>query len=201
MNNEATQPNRKPIAKSRFANISTILPGVVTKLGLDRRMQEQALFSLWSSLVDPIYASRSMPLYLDGQGIMVVAVENGSTAQELSFAKTKLLKQLQPIAGSLGMAIKGMRFDLKRFYQVCDDEKSVPGAQTISHKKETVKETIPADSDLWALTLTAAELEEIAILKETLSVALAQLNIEPERIACMVEKRMRFEKWRVQHNM
>ena len=65
--------------KAKLAGINAILPMVVTKFGLDRRLQEQALFSLWTSLVNPVYSSRSIPIYVDDQDILVIAVENPSS--------------------------------------------------------------------------------------------------------------------------
>jgi hypothetical protein len=206
MNKENLQPTKKTTAKSKFAPINTVLPSVIAKLGLDRRMQEQALFSLWPSLLDPIYASRSMPLYIDGQGILVVAAQNGSTAQELSFLKAKLLVQLQPIGTELGLTIKGMRFDLKRFSRADNGE-----GHSEPFKNEPVDKTAPAAAELAAFTLSEAELNEIAGLKEKLEVILGVLHLEAGsdsqfnqlagRIAYLVEKKLRLKKWYVQENM
>jgi len=198
--------NARKTAKSKFAGVNTILPGVIDQLGLDRRMQEQALLSLWPSLVDPIYASRSMPLYIDGQGMVVIAAENGSTAQELSFLKTKLLAQLQQIGVGLGLTIKGMRFDLKRFSQTHNYEEPAK-----AFKSEPADKIAPAQGDLAAFTLSEAEIEEITGLKEKLEAIFGQLYLEPgsdsqskqwaERIACLVEKKLRLKKWCLKQNM
>jgi hypothetical protein len=206
MNNENLRTVRKQAAKSKFAGINTILPGVVVDLGLDRRMQEQALFSLWPSLLDRIYATRSMPLFIDSKGILVVAVENGSTAQELSFLKAKLLDQLQPICVGLGLTIKGMRFDLKRFSQSLNREETAKTA-----KNEFADKSWPTDDELAAFNLNETEIEEITSLKQKLQKMLAQLHLEqrsdnsanqiPERITYLVEKKLRFKKWCVQQNV
>ena len=194
MNNENQKSVRNTSGKAKFTTVNTIMPSLIVKLGLDRRMQEQALLSLWPSLVDPIYASRSMPLYIDEQNILVVAAENGSTAQELSFHKTKLLTQLQQIGIGLGLTIKGMRFDLKRFSQAQNSEKHAKALQN-----KPIEPVVPPDSELIAFTLTEVELKEIANLKKNLDAASS--TEWSERIANLVEKKLRLKKWCIQNNM
>lgn len=208
MNNENQQLPRSSalLRKSRFTSINNILPRVAKEFGLDRRMQEQALFSLWPSLVESIYASRSAPLYLDGQGTLIVSVENGSTAQELSFLKTKLLAQLEQIGAGLGLRIKGIRFDLKRFHEITVGSSNKQLAN--QRESETV---MPDDSDLAVMDLTEEENKDIMVMRKTLEAVVRQLQLEqkifsesahlPDRIAQLVEKRLRLDKWQKKQKM
>ncbi len=106
--------------KSRFTNINNILPKVLTQYGLDKRMYEHALFSLWPSIVDEIYACRSAPLYLDSNNILVITVKDSSTAQEFSFLKPSILKKMQQIALTLGLTVNEPAF---RFKAISDTDK------------------------------------------------------------------------------
>jgi len=188
--------------KSKFTAIDAILSNVMDELGLDRRIQEKSLLSLWSSLLEPVYATRSMPLYIDNQGILIVAVENGSTAQELSFLKAKLLSQLQTIGAGLGISIKGIRFDLKQFAQIADKKNTIEQTNNQLANKPT-----PSDEELAAFKLDDNETEEIARLKEQLHKTLGETsensfsNQMLVRIINSVEKRKRFKKWCIQQNM
>jgi hypothetical protein len=173
-------------AKAKLASINTVLPSLVAKFGLDRRLQEQALFSLWPSLVDPIYANRSIPIFIDEQRLLVIAVENGSVAQELSFLKTKLLAKLQPLALALGFTIKGMRFDLKSFSKYSQKENiTLPSSNEVKN--------LPSQEDLSALELTVSEKEELEALQEGLNKDCP--NYLRDRILTLAEKSMRLKKW------
>jgi hypothetical protein len=206
MNKDSSRREKKFVSKGKFTEINNILPRVLNDLGLDRHLHEQSLFSLWPSLLEDVYASRSKPLYIDNQGILVVAVENGSTAQDLSFLKAKLLEQLQHFASGLGLSIKGMRFDLKHFPRSDSSEISTKSASV-----EYFAKPVPPDNELAEIKLDEEEINEILYLKQKLRVALEKVAAKRndntyssqmvERITYSVEKKLRVRKWYVLKNM
>ncbi len=187
--------------KNKFANISNILPKVVEKLGLDRRLNEQALFYLWPSILDEIYASRSIPLYIDTQNILLVAVEDSSTAQELSFIKPKLIKKLKEIAKQLDLKIEGIRFDLKQFHLARKQ-------QLEKFETSAIAKAVIEEAELKAFNLTQAESDEIEHFKAEIgrvidSEPLSMANSKgfPERLVNLIEKQIRLKKWHKSQNL
>jgi hypothetical protein len=192
--------------KNKFTNISNILPKVVEGLGLDRRLNEQAFFCLWASLVDEVYINRSIPLYIDQQNVLIVAVENSSTAQELSFIKAKLVEKIRQIAPQFGLTIDGLRFDLKQYNLAKQQRLKNTSVQNINN------ENISLDAEneqLKALVLTDAELKEISNFREAMEGAASNLehlglergDLIAERIVSLMEKRLRLKKWHQSQNL
>ncbi len=185
--------------KNKFTNISNILPKVAEKLGLDRRLNEQALFYLWPSILEEVYASRSIPLYIDNNYFLLVAVKDSSTAQELSFIKPKLIKKLKEVAKQLDLKIEGLRFDLKQFHSV---------RQQQLEKLETDAIINAAEEELKAFSLTRAESDEIQHFKTEMErvMALEPLSVPntsalPERLVNLIEKQIRLKKWHKSQNL
>jgi hypothetical protein len=107
-------PERK--AKSAFTSISNVLNEVMGRLGLDRRLREQTLLNLWPVIVGDAFASKTRPLFIDNQNILVIAVQDASTAQELSFFKREITNKFKQAGVGTGVNIAGLRFDLKHYH-------------------------------------------------------------------------------------
>jgi hypothetical protein len=171
------RPSRK-----EFANVSDVLNKVSHNLGLDKRLHEHSLISMWPTLVGAPVARRSRPLYIDAERNYVVAVADAALAQELSLLKTKILSRLIPTGRALGVTIKGMRFDLKNFHTP-----SVVGAD------ENFKPRVPTDEDLDNVALSDQDLSELAKVR-------AELDLETQpvgdRILHVFEKELRLRRWR-----
>jgi hypothetical protein len=187
--------------KNKFTNINNILPKVVEKLGLDKRLNEQALFYLWPSILDEVYASRSIPLYIDSQNILLIAVEDSSTAQELSLIKPKLIKKLKEIAKQLDLKIEGIRFDLKQFHQARKQRLDI-------FESGAIAKAVVEDTELKAFNLTQAESDEIEHFKVEIGRAIdgepptmAYMKSFPERVVNLIEKQIRLKKWHKSQNL
>lgn len=113
MTKEEPDARRK---KSSFINIGQVLDKVVVRLGLDRRLQEVALFGLWPTLVGPKLAEKSRPLFIDNESNLVVAVKDAVIAQELGFLRKELSEKLQLAGSKIGVRVKGLRFDLRHHF-------------------------------------------------------------------------------------
>src|SRR5262249_29166343 len=104
-------------SSSQFKRAGQVLNRVLSKLGLDQRLRENTLMNLWPVLLGEPWASRSRCLFIDTQGTLVVSVADASTGQELSLMKSQLLRRVNAAAQSMSLNIKGIRFDLKHFYE------------------------------------------------------------------------------------
>ncbi len=78
-----------------MTSVNQVLNKVVGKLGLDRRLKEHALMSLWPSVAGEMFATCSRPLFLDHEGNIVIAVKDASVGQELSLLKVDLAKKMR----------------------------------------------------------------------------------------------------------
>lgn len=175
---------------SQLASINTVLNKVVSGLGLDRRLRENALISLWPQVVGDTLAAKSRPLFVDIERNLVVAAANGSVAQELSLIKPQLMQKLTRLAASLQVEVKGMRLDLKHFHRREDDDIVEPAP---------VPPAIPQSEELEAIILTAAELSTLQQLAQEL-----ESQAEPEtvrsRILRLCERELRIRSWRRAQN-
>lgn len=201
-------PNQEPPRgrkKSTFTNVTNVLNALVDKLGLDRRLREQALLNLWPLVAGDTFALNTRPIFIDYENNLVVAVKDASVAQELSFVKRQITDKLKHAGLSTGIQIKGLRLDLKHFHT-----NNLPGqnegrpvrgsddAFALSFPSE-----LPDDKALAELKLSASELNEIADLKrqieETSASFLHQsqgaLETICERISKLMEREVRLKKW------
>ena len=175
---------------SQLASINTVLHKVVSGLGLDRRLRENALISLWPQVVGDGLAAKSRPLFVDIERNLVVAAANGSVAQELSLMKPQLMQKLTKLAASLQVEVKGMRFDLKHFHR---------NEQDVIAEPAPVPPAIPQNEELEAINLSAADLATLQQLAGDLD-----SQSEPEavrsRILKLCERELRIRAWRRAQN-
>lgn len=171
---------------SQLASINIVLNNVVTGLGLDRRLRENALISLWSQVVGDALAAKSRPLFVDIERNLVVSAANGSVAQELSLMKPQIMQKLTRLAASLQVEVKGMRLDLKHFHRAEQDEIAEP---------VPVPPAIPKNEELDAIDLSLADLSTLQQLAQEL-----ERQAEPEavrsRILKLCERELRIRAWR-----
>lgn len=169
-----------------FQQLSKVLPKVLRQLGLDNRLREHTFLNIWPHVIGEPFASRTRPLFIDNERNLVLAVRDSATGQEITFAKAELLRAINQAARGVGIEIKGMRFDMKRFYEGALSESQVE---------------LPAGAEL--PEPTEAELNEIALsADEVVQIGLIASSIGPEqapvaqRMRALYEKEMRLKKWR-----
>ncbi|HEY9677925.1 MAG TPA: DUF721 domain-containing protein [Drouetiella sp.] len=150
--------------KRALDSIDNVLGKLVSSMGLDRRLKEHALLSLWPMMIGDTFASRSRPLFIDFEGNLVIATRDASVAQELSLLKPEIIKKMRFAAQSMGLKVNGVRFDLKHFHGGTPPVSD--GDRFEKHKQPTRLEPSPAE--LAELTLSEADLEELAALKASL---------------------------------
>ncbi|PWT97788.1 MAG: hypothetical protein C5B53_07585 [Candidatus Melainabacteria bacterium] len=196
--------------KSKFTNIGNVLNTVVSKLGLDRRLREQALMNLWPIVAGDTFALNTRALFIDYENNLVVSVRDASTAQELSFLKRQITEKLKAAGRGAGITIAGIRFDLKHFHQ------AGPRAESASHAGArrdlpegeafflSFSSNSPDPKSLEEIVLTANEINEIGQLKSEIernSRLFLEHATEEEigtlslRIAKIAERELRLKKW------
>ena len=81
------------MARRGLENIGDILKRVTRKLGIDAKMREQTVFSVWDETVGKQIARHARPAHIR-KGRLTVLVENSGYIQEYSFLKKELQKKL-----------------------------------------------------------------------------------------------------------
>lgn len=182
------QPAKQQKSPASLAPVDKVLPGVLSGLGLERRLREHALMQLWASLLPEALANSSRPLFIDHQHNLVIAVSNASAAQELSLIKGKLMQALEATARSLDIKLVSLRFDLKNFHR--PEEKPVPEESPLPQ---------PSDSQLAELTLKGSDIELIGILSAKLEAETGRSEDLKIMVLRAFEKQLRLAEWRRRH--
>lgn len=103
--------------KPQLSSVDKVLPEVLSRLGLDRRLKEHSLMQMWLSVAPAPIADRSRPLFIDSQHNIVVTVSDAAVAQEISLMKNQLIPHLSRVAKTLSLPFNGIRIDLKHYHQ------------------------------------------------------------------------------------
>ncbi len=197
--------------KAKFTNVGQVLSQVVSGLGLDQRLQEQALRQIWPTIVDQPFRQSTRVLFIDHAANLVISARDASTAQEITFAKRDLLKRLYPIARALGLSVKNIRVDLKHFVvkseedfdesRPCAQSKlpEPPGEAELAHIELEADEQVQIqalETSLAPINLFVGPTDREPVGQENLGVAGA---IRSKEILGMVERQLKLERWRRQN--
>jgi len=89
---EKTRTDRaKPVAQ--------VMPGLLEKLGMDRRLSEAEIVQVWQNLVDPTVAAHAKPSGLN-KGTLFVTVDSSVWLDEIvRYRRKEILKRLQHAFG------------------------------------------------------------------------------------------------------
>ncbi len=189
--NEKRMRDAQKALRVGLSRLDRVLPAVLRKSGLERRLREHAVFSLWPAVAGEKLAARSRPVFIDTQLNLVVTASDSAVAQELSLSKMQLLQSLAPLSRAAGVEVRGIRVDLKFYHQ---RPEPIVDVEVL---------TLP-DPDERALS--AIELgDEQRFLVERLRVELLQKQDDPQRehinkrILITYEKQLRLDIWRNAH--
>lgn len=175
-------------AAGNFQRVDRVLNRVVGALGLERRLRERTFMSLWPNLVGQPWAQKSRCLFVDAEGKLVVALSDAATGQELSLMKATILARLISAGRALGVAVKGIRFDLKHYHESASDCRQPTG-------RALVRLPEPSDGDLAAVELSADERRQVDELAACLSATHGTV-VPPERVVALFERQLRLRSWR-----
>lgn len=181
---KANERGRKK-EKPQLSPVDKVLPEVLSRLGLDRRLKEHSLMQMWLSIAPAPIAERSRPLFIDSQHNLVVTVSDASVAQEISLMKNQLIPHLSRVAKTLAIPFAGIRIDLKHFHQPKQVEEATPAEPL----------PIPGEKELYELHLSKYDNGLIQDLSNKL-----QEEKAPPEIAAKVlktfEHQLRLTQWR-----
>ncbi len=99
------------MVENRFTRIGEILPGVLKKIGLERKMKEREILSLWPEAVGDEVAARTKAVKLE-KGELRVCVDHGAWMQELHFMEKEIIAKLREKVP--GVDIRRIRFTTSR---------------------------------------------------------------------------------------
>jgi predicted nucleic acid-binding Zn ribbon protein len=77
----------------RFARVGDILPAVLKSAGIDKKLRDQEILTIWPSVVGEEIAARTTAVKIEN-GVLYVAVEHSVWLQELHFMEKEILKKL-----------------------------------------------------------------------------------------------------------
>lgn len=167
---QESSERRAKRGKRSLDSIDSVLSKLVNSLGLDRRLKEHALLSLWPLMIGEVFADKSRPLFIDYEGNLVIAVKDAAVAQELSLLKPAIISKMRMAAQSMNLKVNGMRFDLKHYYG--GTPPVTDGDRFQAHKQPRRSE--PTPQELSEITLSESDLQELAALKTELPPATSQ---------------------------
>jgi predicted nucleic acid-binding Zn ribbon protein len=83
--------------RNRFSRIGDILPAVLKSVGLDKKLKERELLSLWPTVVGEEIAARTRAVRVD-RGVLYVQVSHSAWLQELHFMEKEIFRKLRETA-------------------------------------------------------------------------------------------------------
>lgn len=92
---------------SEFTKVSEILPAILKKIGLARRLEEQEVLAIWREVVGDEIAARTEALRF-ARGVLHIHVTHGAWMQELHFMEREILRRFEEIIP--GANIQKIRF-------------------------------------------------------------------------------------------
>lgn len=105
----------KKILYTDFETTENLISKMLDQKEIRKAITRNNLYKFWGKIAGAKFAQKSRPYSMIGNGVMVVACENGIVAQELMLKKTQLLVKLKPYLESLKMKVTDLRFDPKKW--------------------------------------------------------------------------------------
>jgi predicted nucleic acid-binding Zn ribbon protein len=96
---------------SAFVKVSDILPAILKKIGLTRKLEEAEILSLWADVVGDEIAARTRAVKFV-RGVLYVHVSHGAWMQELHFMEKEILGKIAEKAP--GANVKRIRFGTRK---------------------------------------------------------------------------------------
>ena len=78
----------------KFARIGDILPAVLKSAGLEQKLRDQEILTIWPTVVGEEVAARTTAVKMEN-GVLHIRVEHGVWLQELYFMERDILRKLR----------------------------------------------------------------------------------------------------------
>jgi predicted nucleic acid-binding Zn ribbon protein len=95
------------MSQKRFARVGELLPAVLKSIGLDRKLKQQEILTIWPEVVGADIAAKTQAVKVD-KGVLFVRVDHSAWIQELHFLEKEILSKLKDRAPDID--IKRIRF-------------------------------------------------------------------------------------------
>jgi len=105
----------KKILYTDFVSTEELVSELMENREIKKAITRSNLYKFWGKVAGAKFAQKSKPYSMLAGGVMVVACETPTVAQELMLKKTQLLVKLKPYVSSLKMNVKDLRFDPKKW--------------------------------------------------------------------------------------
>lgn len=105
-----TKKTKQKRPKSNLTKITEVIPAVKESLGLQKNLNIIALKEVWPLVTSFEASNHSQPAYFDKENNLVIAVNNGALAVELSMQKPFILKRLREATKNTDITFKDIRF-------------------------------------------------------------------------------------------
>ena len=105
----------KKILYTDFVSTEELMAELLEKKEFKKAMTRSNLYKFWGRVAGAKFAQKSKPYSMISNGVMVIACESPTVAQELLLKKTQLLVKLKPYLESLKINVKDLRFDAKKW--------------------------------------------------------------------------------------
>lgn len=96
--------------KGNLIKINEVIPAVKESLKLEKNLNIIALKEVWPLVTSFEASNHSQPAYFDKENNLVIAVNNGALAVELSMQKPFILKRLREATKNTDITFKDIRF-------------------------------------------------------------------------------------------
>ena len=98
-----------------FEGVDDVISSMMENPMLKKAIARTNLYNFWDKILPQKFKSKSRPFSMLPGGIMVIACETPTVAQELMLRKTQLLVKFKPYVESLKMKLTDLRFDSKKW--------------------------------------------------------------------------------------
>lgn len=113
-----SKARRRKEGSKKVQTLSRVLPALQQALGLDQKVKELALLSLWTHVVEERFREVTKPYQIKNEGykkILVVAVVHGAIGTELSFSLPAIKAKLNQYHAQTGVQVDDIQFIVKPF--------------------------------------------------------------------------------------
>jgi predicted nucleic acid-binding Zn ribbon protein len=77
-----------------FSRVGDILPAILKSVGLDHKIREREILSIWPAAVGEEIAARTEAVKIE-KGVLYVHVDHPAWAQELHFMEKEIIRKLR----------------------------------------------------------------------------------------------------------
>lgn len=84
--------------RDNFEKVGTILNGLIKKTGLEKRIREEMVLSIWKDVVGKMLSKHTRPSHIHN-GILFIEIDNHVLSNEVNLLKEEMIKRLNDSIG------------------------------------------------------------------------------------------------------